>query len=86
MPVGSLAVRYLTLSVLVFGAAPALAQPADAPSNRGRLTLGLAAVVGPTYDDDGNSRVRGQFARSPIVCDAGRPDQLFGFAGLAYSF
>lgn len=32
------------------------------------------------------SRVLGQYARSPIVRDAGSRDQLFGFAGLAYSF
>jgi MipA family protein len=34
----------------------------------------------------GYSRVLGPYARSPIVRDAGTPDQFIGFAGLAYSF
>jgi MipA family protein len=34
----------------------------------------------------GYARVLGQYARSPIVRDAGSADQLVGFAGLAYSF
>lgn len=34
----------------------------------------------------GYSKILGQYARSPIVADAGSSDQLIGFAGLAYSF
>lgn len=34
----------------------------------------------------GYSKILGQYARSPIVRDAGSADQLIGFAGLAYSF
>jgi MipA family protein len=34
----------------------------------------------------GYSRVLGQYARSPIVRDAGSANQAIGFAGLAYSF
>ena len=34
----------------------------------------------------GYSEVLGRYRRSPIVAVAGRPQQLFGFAGIAYSF
>jgi MipA family protein len=34
----------------------------------------------------GYSKILGQYARSPIVRDAGSPNQFIGFAGLAYSF
>ena len=34
----------------------------------------------------GYSKLLGQYARSPIVRDAGSADQFIGFAGLAYSF
>lgn len=34
----------------------------------------------------GYSKILGQYARSPIVRDAGTSDQFIGFAGLAYSF
>jgi MipA family protein len=34
----------------------------------------------------GYSKLLGQYARSPIVADAGSADQFIGFAGLAYSF
>lgn len=34
----------------------------------------------------GYSKMLGQYARSPIVADAGTADQFIGFAGLAYSF
>jgi MipA family protein len=34
----------------------------------------------------GYSKILGQYARSPIVADAGSADQFIGFAGLAYSF
>jgi MipA family protein len=34
----------------------------------------------------GYSKLLGQYARSPIVADAGSANQFIGFAGLAYSF
>lgn len=38
------------------------------------------------FASGGYSKILGQYARSPIVADAGSPDQFIGFAGLAYSF
>lgn len=34
----------------------------------------------------GYSRITGKFARSPIVADAGSPDQFLGIAGIGYTF
>lgn len=34
----------------------------------------------------GYSELLGRYRRSPVVREAGKPEQLFGFAGLAYSF
>lgn len=34
----------------------------------------------------GYSELIGRYRRSPVVSEAGKPEQLFGFAGLAYSF
>ena len=54
---------------------------AGAQSITGDLLGGLSLFAVGSY-----TRLRGDFRRSPIVADAGSPNQWFGAIGLAYSF
>lgn len=73
------------------GLAPYAVQGAGWKSAGGNLLL--VQSLGPdirkgwsVFAFGGYSKLLGQYARSPIVANAGSADQFIGFAGLAYSF
>lgn len=73
------------------GLAPYAVQGAGWKSAGGNLLL--VQSLGPdirkgwsVFALGGYSKILGQYARSPIVADAGSSNQFIGFAGLAYSF
>ena len=73
------------------GLAPYAVQGAGWKSAGGNLLL--VQSLGPDirkgwslFVFGGYSKLLGDYARSPIVADAGSADQFIGFAGLAYSF